>query len=67
MDTQESLRFQRGLYKGINRRMLELAQRFPILNVLIQKISLRKRRDSFIMGCVIAACLLIILIYSGYI
>jgi Golgi SNAP receptor complex protein 1 len=66
MDTQESLRFQRGLYKGLNRRMLELSQQFPLLNAIISRISIRKRRDSFIMGSVVAVCIILILIYSGH-
>jgi len=64
MSTQEQLRFQRGLYKGINRRFLELSTKFPIMNTLINKISLRKRRDSLIMGVVVSVCLILILIYS---
>lgn len=64
LSTQQSLRFQRGLYKGINRRMLELSTKFPVLNTLINKISMRKRRDSFIMGGVVSLCLILIIYYS---
>ena len=67
MDTQESLRFQRSLYKGINKRFLELGQKFPMLNSLIGRIQIRKRRDSLIMGVVIGFCIILILFYSGWI
>jgi len=65
MDTQESLRFQRSLYKGINKRFLELGQKFPMLNSLIGRIKNRKKRDSLIMGTVVGFCIILILYYSG--
>ncbi|CBY41532.1 unnamed protein product [Oikopleura dioica] len=67
MDTQESLRFQRSLYKGINKRFLELGQKFPMLNSLIGRIKNRKKRDSLIMGTVVGFCIILILYYSGWI
>merc|ERR1711892_993106 len=64
LSTQDSLRRQRSLYKNINRRMLELATKFPVINSLVNRISMRKKRDSFIMGGVVALCLILIIFYT---
>ena len=36
--------------------------RFPLINSLVQKINLRKRRDSLILGGVIAVCVIVLLL-----
>uniref|UniRef100_H2YZK2 Golgi SNAP receptor complex member 1 n=1 Tax=Ciona savignyi TaxID=51511 RepID=H2YZK2_CIOSA len=63
MATKENLGQQRSMFKGITTRMNTLANRFPAINNLVQKINLRKRRDSLIISVVIAACIILILIY----
>jgi len=62
--TQDHLRHQRAMLNGISTRMLDLAARFPQLNFLIQKISMRKRRDTVIMSGVVALCIIFILLYT---
>jgi Golgi SNAP receptor complex protein 1 len=52
------------MLNGISTRMLDLAARFPQLNFLIQKISMRKRRDTVIMSGVVALCIIFILLYT---
>ena len=44
--------------------MLELATKFPVMNSLINRIAMRKKRDSFIMGGVVALCLILIIFYT---
>ena len=41
-----------------------IPDRFPLLNSLIQRINLRKRRDSLIIGGVIAVCIVLLLWYA---
>ncbi|XP_037322600.2 Golgi SNAP receptor complex member 1-like [Pungitius pungitius] len=61
--TKENITFQRGMLKSIQTRVTTLANRFPVINNLIQKINLRKRRDSLILGGVIGVCTILLLLY----
>lgn len=62
--TQDNLRHQRRMLSGLSGRLLDLSSRFPQLNYLIQKISMRKRRDTVIMGGVISFLIILILLYK---
>ncbi|GFY63537.1 golgi SNAP receptor complex member 1 [Trichonephila inaurata madagascariensis] len=62
--TKEELLNQRLAMKAIQTKMTTLVNRFPIINSLIQRINLRKRRDSIILALVISACLVLFLMYS---
>ncbi|KAM4546388.1 Golgi SNAP receptor complex member 1 [Fundulus heteroclitus] len=64
MATKENITFQRGMLKSIQTRVTTLANRFPAINNLIQKINLRKRRDSLILGGVIGICTILLLLYT---
>ncbi|XP_055017057.1 Golgi SNAP receptor complex member 1-like, partial [Boleophthalmus pectinirostris] len=64
MATKENMTFQRGVLKSIQTRVTTLANRFPAINSLIQKINLRKRRDSLILGTVIGVCTILLLLYT---
>ncbi|XP_072301885.1 Golgi SNAP receptor complex member 1-like [Eucyclogobius newberryi] len=64
MATKENMTFQRGVLKSIQTRVTTLANRFPAINGLIQKINLRKRRDSLILGTVIGVCAILLLLYT---
>ncbi|XP_053187438.1 Golgi SNAP receptor complex member 1-like [Scomber japonicus] len=64
MATKENITFQRGMLKSIQTRVTTLANRFPAINNLIQKINLRKRRDSLILGGVIGVCTILLLLYT---
>ncbi|XP_043910413.1 Golgi SNAP receptor complex member 1 [Protopterus annectens] len=64
MATKENIMSQRGLLKTIQSKMNTLANRFPAVNNLIQRINLRKRRDSLILGAVIGICTILLLLYA---
>lgn len=64
MATKENITFQRGMLKSIQTRVTTLANRFPAINSLIQKINLHKRRDSLILGTVIGICTILLLLYT---
>lgn len=66
MKTKEDLLIQRSTLKAIQTKMTTLANRFPVINSLIQRINLRKRRDSIILGAVLGVCLILILVYAWY-
>ncbi|KAG5269178.1 hypothetical protein AALO_G00199150 [Alosa alosa] len=64
MATKENMTSQRGFLKSIQSRVNTLANRFPAINSLIQRINLRKRRDSLILGGVIGVCTILLLLYA---
>lgn len=64
MATKENMTSQRGMLKSIQSRVNTLANRFPAVNSLIQRINLRKRRDSLILGAVIGICTILLLLYA---
>ncbi|XP_030885291.1 Golgi SNAP receptor complex member 1 [Leptonychotes weddellii] len=64
MATKENMTSQRGMLKSIQSKMNTLANHFPAVNSLIQRINLRKRRDSLILGGVIGVCTILLLLYA---
>lgn len=64
MATKENMTSQRGILKSIQSRVNTLANRFPAINSLIQRVNLRKRRDSLILGGVIGICTILLLLYA---
>ncbi|XP_065184116.1 Golgi SNAP receptor complex member 1-like [Sycon ciliatum] len=64
MGARESLSSQRRLLSSINSQVTGLSSRFPALNSLMQRINFRKRRDSIILGSVIAGCIILLILYS---
>jgi len=64
IDTKESLVTQRVAFKKIQSRINDLTTRFPAINNLIQKINLKKRKDSIIIGLVIGVCTFLFIVYA---
>eukprot|EP00063_Salmo_salar_P095061 XP_014069896.1 PREDICTED: Golgi SNAP receptor complex member 1 isoform X1 [Salmo salar] len=64
MATKENMTSQRGLLKSIQSSVNTLANRFPAINNLVQRLNLRKRRDSLILGGVIGVCTILLLLYA---
>lgn len=63
MRTKDELLSQRNALKAIQTKMTTLANRFPMINSLVQRINLRKRRDTIILGLVIGTCTVLVLLY----
>jgi len=63
VESRETLMSQRVAFKAIQTKLNDISNRFPLINNLVQKINLRKRRDTIIMGSVIGLCLVILLWY----
>lgn len=61
--TKENLSYQRNMFSGITTRVAGVTNRFPLINSLVQKINLRRRRDSLILGGVIAICIIILFLF----
>lgn len=54
---------QRQRLQGINRRIVGAASKIPGINVLVGKISARKRRDSIIIAAFVGFCFLMLLYF----
>ena len=61
MEARDSLLNQRATFKAIQTKLNDISNRFPMVNNLIQKINLRKRRDVIIVAIVIGLCLTLLL------
>ncbi|CAL4101730.1 unnamed protein product, partial [Meganyctiphanes norvegica] len=61
VETRDHLKNQREAFKFFQTKMNDISNRFPIINSLMVKINIRKRRDSLILGTVIGVCLTIMI------
>ncbi|XP_014253531.1 Golgi SNAP receptor complex member 1 [Cimex lectularius] len=64
VETRENLLSQRNSMKKLQTRLHDIGQRFPIVNSLVQRIVIRKKRDSIIIGFIVFFCVLILLFYA---
>ncbi|XP_075913851.1 Golgi SNAP receptor complex member 1 isoform X3 [Petromyzon marinus] len=64
MATKEKLTSQRGVYRSIQSKVNSLAHRFPLVNSLLQRIAVRKRRDALVLATITATCIIILILYS---
>ena len=55
---------QRASLRNIGSKLQGAASRFPMVNNLVQKIGLRKRRDAIILAGVIAFCIIFSIWYT---
>jgi len=61
IEARDTLVNQRATFKAIQTKLNDISNRFPMINNLIQKINLRKRRDAVIVAVVIGLCLTFLL------
>lgn len=64
METKEHLSSQRHHLKRLQTRFNDLSNRFPMISSLVQRINIRKRRDSLILGAVIGVCTILLILYA---
>lgn len=64
VETREQLISQRLNMKRLQTRLHDIASRFPIVNSLVQRINLHKRRDSIIIGIIVFVCTFLLLSYA---
>lgn len=64
VETREHLVSQRHTFKRIQTRFNDISNRFPAVNSLLQRINIRKRRDSIILGLIIGFCTFLMLLYA---
>jgi len=63
LDTRDNLVNQREILKAVQTKLNDLSSKFPMINNLVNKINLRKRRDTIIIGLVIGLCLTFMIWY----
>merc|ERR1719433_1900992 len=61
VESREALVNQRLAFKAIQTKLNDISNKFPMINNLVQKINLRKRRDAIIVAVVIGLCLTFLL------
>jgi len=61
IEARDTLVNQRQTFKAIQTKLNDISNRFPMINNLVQKINLRKRRDAVIVAVVIGLCLTFLL------
>jgi len=61
--TRDHLLNQRNAFKAIQTQMTTLANRFPMINSLVHRINIKRRKDSIILGVVIAICMTFLILY----
>jgi len=64
VETRDNLVAQRVTFKRLQTRLNDLSNRFPLINSLLQRVNLRKRRDSLIIGLVVGICIVLMLLYA---
>lgn len=64
VEARETLVNQRVAFKAIQTKLNDVATKFPMINNLVQKINLRKRRDTIVLGSVIGICFVFLLWYT---
>jgi Golgi SNAP receptor complex protein 1 len=52
---------QREAIKLVQKKLNDLTNRFPVINSLVNRINLRKRRDTIILGLVVGFCLVFLI------
>ena len=60
---REEMDAQRKITGGMGSKMASLADRFPVIGTIINKISRRKQRDMVIIAAVIGVCVTFTIIY----
>jgi len=63
LETRDNLVSQREILKAVQTKLNDLSSKFPLINSLVNKINLRKRRDTIILGSVIGLCLVFMIWY----
>ena len=64
VDARETLVSQGAAFKAIQTKLNDISNRFPLINNVVQRINLRKRRDTIIIGAVIGICVMFLFWYS---
>lgn len=64
MEARDHLTLQRHSLKRLQTRFNDISNRFPVISSLLSRINIRKRRDSIILGAVIAGCTILLLLYA---
>ena len=63
LNLKQDLFHQRRFLMNVTHKVKSLANRFPLMNNMLQKIRIKKRKDSLVLGFVIALCLVFLLLF----
>jgi Golgi SNAP receptor complex protein 1 len=60
---KKALEYQRKYFMNITHKIKIMSNRFPLIINLLQRVRIKKRKDSLVLGFVIALCLILLLFY----
>ncbi|VDD93856.1 unnamed protein product [Enterobius vermicularis] len=63
INTREHVSNQRLSLRDISKKMQTLAKKYPLINGVMQKIQMKKRKDTIVMAAVISGCLILTFLY----
>ena len=66
METKEHLTTQRDMFKMFQTKMHDMTNKFPMINSLVSRANLRKRRDTIILALVTSICIILLILYTFY-
>jgi len=64
MSVKENLTGQRSFLADTNKKLYQLTKKYPAINSVMQKIRLKKRKDTLVLACVITTCLILFFLYA---
>jgi Golgi SNAP receptor complex protein 1 len=62
-EVKKALEYQRKYFMNITHKIKIMSNRFPLIINLLQRVRIKKRKDSLVLGFVIALCLILLLFY----
>lgn len=60
---RDSLFAQGAVFTGVGQKLTKLGTMFPIVGQLMNRIGCKQQRDTIVMACVIATCIILIFLY----
>uniref|UniRef100_A0A0M3K3D1 Golgi SNAP receptor complex member 1 n=1 Tax=Anisakis simplex TaxID=6269 RepID=A0A0M3K3D1_ANISI len=63
MSTKEHVYSQRMTLRDISKKIHSISEKYPMINNIMQKIQMKKRKDTVIVAGVISTCLILMFLY----
>ncbi|XP_030759621.1 Golgi SNAP receptor complex member 1 [Sitophilus oryzae] len=64
VEARDHLSSQRQTLKRLQTRFNDISNRYPVINSLINRVNIKKKKDSIILGLVVASCTILMLYYA---
>lgn len=64
MSVKENLYGQKSILINAQRSLKQMAQKYPMINDVMQRIKNKKRKDKLILAAVISICIILMFLYT---